>query len=182
MNGTLTIGPPGVSTPATVAMRIARRPPARPKWRETTSCGISTCMRPASISAGTRRGRMNLSIERPFFAPMSGSPGSFAYATTASTSASARRTIVERSTSGRIAAPFARSGGSRVQPALIMAHGRYILARMGQRLRGADVDEFSLSLIEGVEDALFAADASLDVIAWNGPMERLTGVARVDAV
>src|SRR2546430_3269078 len=112
MNGTLTIGPPGVSTPATVAMRIARSPPARPKWRETTSCGISTCMRPASISAGTRRGRMNLSIEKPFFAPMSGSPGSFTYATAARTSASTTRTIVEGSTSGRIAAPFERSAAT----------------------------------------------------------------------
>src|SRR2546427_6806295 len=112
MNGTLTIGPPGVSTPATVAMRIARRPPARARWREPTSCGISTCMRPASISAGTRRGRMNLSIEKPFFAPMSGSPGSFRYATAARTSASTTRTIVEGSTSGRIAAPFARSAAT----------------------------------------------------------------------
>src|SRR2546425_1151967 len=112
MNGTLTIGPPGVSTPASVAMRIARSPPSRPKWRETASSGMSTCMRPASISAGTRRGKMNLSIEKPFFAPRSGSPGSFTYATPASASASTTRTIVERSTSGRIAAPFARSAAT----------------------------------------------------------------------
>src|SRR3989475_490547 len=112
MNGTLTIGPPGVSTPASVAMRIARSPPSRPKWRETTASGMSTCMRPASISAGTRRGKMNLSIEKPFLAPRSGSPGSFTYATPASASASTTRTIVERSTSGRIAAPFARSAAT----------------------------------------------------------------------
>ena len=31
MNGTLTIGPPGVSMPARVAMRMARRPLSRPK-------------------------------------------------------------------------------------------------------------------------------------------------------
>src|SRR3989442_157864 len=80
MNGTLTIGPPGVSTPASVAMRIARSPPSRPKWRETTCSGMSTCMRPASISAGTRRGKLNLSIQKPFFGPRSGSPRSFTYA------------------------------------------------------------------------------------------------------
>src|SRR5213080_333633 len=176
MNGTLTIGPPGVSTPASVAIRRARSPPSRPKWRETTCSGMSTCMRPASISAGTRRGKMNLSIEKPFFAPRSGSPGSFTYATPASASASTTRTIVERSTSGRIAAP------SRVRPPLIMAHGRYILAKMGPRPRKSRVDEFSLSVIEGVEDALLVTDARLGVIAWNGAMERLTGVARADAL
>src|SRR5437879_7590962 len=63
-----------------------------------------------------------------------------------------------------------------------MAHGRYILARMGPRPRKSRVDEFSLSVIEGVEDALLVTDARLGVIAWNGAMERLTGVARADAL
>src|SRR3989441_5383188 len=63
-----------------------------------------------------------------------------------------------------------------------MAHGRYILAKMGPRPRKSRVDEFSLSVIEGVEDALLVTDARLGVIAWNGAMERLTGVARADAL
>src|SRR2546430_8026651 len=63
-----------------------------------------------------------------------------------------------------------------------MAHGRYILARMGPRSRRARVDEFSLSVIEGLEDALLVTDARLRVIAWNAAMERLTGVARADAL
>src|SRR5438128_572834 len=63
-----------------------------------------------------------------------------------------------------------------------MAHGRYILATMGPRPRKSRVDEFSLSVIEGVEDALLVTDARLGVIAWNGAMERLTGVARADAL
>src|SRR5438046_559355 len=63
-----------------------------------------------------------------------------------------------------------------------MAHGRYILARMGPRPRRARVDEFSLSVIEGVEDALLVTDARLGVIAWNKAMERLTGIARADAL
>src|SRR5438046_9088003 len=62
-----------------------------------------------------------------------------------------------------------------------MAHGRYILARMGPRPRRR-VDEFSLSVIEGVEDALLVTDTRLGVIAWNKAMERLTGVARADAL
>src|SRR5256884_1028002 len=64
---------------------------------------MSTCMRPARTSAGTRRGRMKVSIAKPFFAPTSGSPGSLRYATAASVSASTQRTIVEVSTTGRIA-------------------------------------------------------------------------------
>src|SRR5437773_1881489 len=62
-----------------------------------------------------------------------------------------------------------------------MAHGRYILARMGPRPRRR-VDEFSLSGIEGVGDALLVTDTRLGVIAWNKAMERLTGVARADAL
>src|SRR5436190_24238016 len=62
-----------------------------------------------------------------------------------------------------------------------MAHGRYILARMGPRPRRR-VDELSLSVIEGVEDALLVTDARLGVIAWNSAMERLTGVKRADAL
>jgi len=46
-----------------------------------------------------------------------------------------------------------------------MAHGRYILAKMGPRPRKSRVDEFSLSVIEGVEDALLVTDARLGVIA-----------------
>ena len=44
------------------------------------------------------------------------------------------------------------------------------------------MDEFSLSVIEGVEDALLVTDARLGVIAWNKAMERLTGIARADAL
>ena len=53
---------------------------------------------------------------------------------------------------------------------------------MVQRTRRASVDELSLSVIEGVEDALLVTDARLGVIAWNSAMERLTGVKRVDAL
>src|SRR5436309_12918920 len=63
-----------------------------------------------------------------------------------------------------------------------MAHGRYILARMGPRPRRARVDEFSLSVIEGVGDVWRVPDARLGVIAWNKSMERLTGIARADAL
>jgi len=53
---------------------------------------------------------------------------------------------------------------------------------MVQRTRRASVDELSLSVIEGVEDALLVTDARLGVIAWNSAMERLTGVKRADAL
>ena len=52
---------------------------------------------------------------------------------------------------------------------------------MGPRPRRR-VDEFSLSVIEGVEDALLVTDTRLGVIAWNKAMERLTGIARADAL
>jgi PAS domain S-box-containing protein len=44
------------------------------------------------------------------------------------------------------------------------------------------VDALGVSLIEGLDDAVVVTDASLTVVAWNGVMERLTGVARQDAV
>src|SRR2546430_2142796 len=53
---------------------------------------------------------------------------------------------------------------------------------MVQRTRRASVDELSLSVIEGVEDALLVTDARLGVIAWNSAMERVTGVRRANAV
>ncbi|HEX3176260.1 MAG TPA: GAF domain-containing protein [Methylomirabilota bacterium] len=44
------------------------------------------------------------------------------------------------------------------------------------------VDALGISLIEGLDDAVVVTDATLNVIAWNGAMERLTGVARRDAM
>ena len=44
------------------------------------------------------------------------------------------------------------------------------------------MDALGVSLIEGLADAVVVTDASLTVVAWNGVMERLTGVARQDAI
>src|SRR5687768_14386291 len=44
------------------------------------------------------------------------------------------------------------------------------------------VDHFGASLIEGLEDAVVVTDTALHVVAWNGVMERLTGVSRADAL
>ena len=41
-SGTLTIGPPGVMTPAREARAMARRPDCRPKYRATVCCGMIT--------------------------------------------------------------------------------------------------------------------------------------------
>jgi len=49
---------------------------------------------------------------------------------------------------------------------------------MVQRTRRASVDELSLSVIEGVEDALLVTDARLGVIAWNAAL--LPGSKRED--
>jgi len=40
------------------------------------------------------------------------------------------------------------------------------------------VDAFGDSLIEGLDDAVVVADARLMVVAWNGAMERLTGLPK----
>jgi PAS domain S-box-containing protein len=40
------------------------------------------------------------------------------------------------------------------------------------------LDSLGASLIEGLEDAVVVADSTLTVVAWNGVMERLTGVSR----
>ena len=44
------------------------------------------------------------------------------------------------------------------------------------------VDASGISLIEGFDDAVVVTDASLTVVAWNGVMARLTGVAAQDAL
>ena len=44
------------------------------------------------------------------------------------------------------------------------------------------MDALGVGLIEGLDDAIMVTDASLTVLAWNGAMERLAGVARGDAV
>ena len=76
MKGTLTIGPPGVNTPAAEATTMPASPLCWPKYRETVSWGMSTCISPAMKMAGTIRGRMKATIDRPLRAPMAGSPGS----------------------------------------------------------------------------------------------------------
>ena len=40
------------------------------------------------------------------------------------------------------------------------------------------MDPLGASLIEGLEDAVVVTDSALTVVAWNGVMEHLTGVAR----
>jgi PAS domain S-box-containing protein len=44
------------------------------------------------------------------------------------------------------------------------------------------VDALGISLIEGLDDAVVVTDAALTVVAWNGVMARLTGVAPQDAI
>jgi PAS domain S-box-containing protein len=44
------------------------------------------------------------------------------------------------------------------------------------------VDHFGASLIEGLEDAVVVTDTALHVVAWNGVMERLTGISRPTAL
>jgi PAS domain S-box-containing protein len=44
------------------------------------------------------------------------------------------------------------------------------------------VDALGVALIEGLDDAVVVTDASLTVVAWNAVMERLSGVARQDAI
>src|SRR5438552_3192227 len=96
-SGTLTMGPPGVSTPATLAIRMAASPEPWPKYRATASCGITTCSMPVRIKAGTSRGRMNQMRESLVLAPIQGRPGSFQYATRANPKASAVSMRVGRS-------------------------------------------------------------------------------------
>src|SRR3990172_2776100 len=68
-------------------------------------------MTPARMSAGTIRGRMNVSIEMPFLAPTRGSPGSLMYATIARTTTRPRRTNREGSNAERIAPIIAYGRG-----------------------------------------------------------------------
>jgi PAS domain S-box-containing protein len=44
------------------------------------------------------------------------------------------------------------------------------------------VDALGASLIDALDDGVVVTDASLVVVGWNGAMERLTGVARGDAL
>jgi PAS domain S-box-containing protein len=44
------------------------------------------------------------------------------------------------------------------------------------------VDALGVGLLEGLDDAVVVTDTALDVVAWNGAMERLTGVARQAAL
>ncbi len=44
------------------------------------------------------------------------------------------------------------------------------------------MDPLSRSLIDAIADALVVVDAGLAVVEWNAAMERMTGVARADAV
>ncbi|HUF93848.1 MAG TPA: GAF domain-containing protein [Candidatus Limnocylindria bacterium] len=44
------------------------------------------------------------------------------------------------------------------------------------------MDHFGASLIEGLEDAVVVTDTALNVVAWNGVMQRLTGTSRAAAL
>jgi PAS domain S-box-containing protein len=44
------------------------------------------------------------------------------------------------------------------------------------------LDSLSVGLIEGLEDAVLVTDSTLAVVAWNGVMERLTGIRREAAL
>src|SRR2546428_773605 len=52
-------------TPAIMAITRPFTPASRPKYRETISCGTTTWKRPASSSAGPRRGSTKPSQRRP---------------------------------------------------------------------------------------------------------------------
>ncbi|HXH84194.1 MAG TPA: GAF domain-containing protein, partial [Candidatus Tectomicrobia bacterium] len=44
------------------------------------------------------------------------------------------------------------------------------------------MDDFGQSLIEGLDDGVVVTDARLAIVAWNGAMERLTGIPRSKAI
>ena len=136
-----------------------------PKYRETVSWGMSTCISPAIRMAGTIRGRMKTSIETPWRAPTAGRPGSFRYAMTPSTTATSTNTSVER--------------WARIARLWHIARGR---AGARRAILDEHVDHFGPSVIDSLDDAVVVTDTRLAVIAWNPAMERLTGITPAGAL